>query len=108
MHRRFRRCEPHTGRMPELPEVEALAAFLRERAVGHVVARVDVLAISALKTYDPPVTALGGLTVAGVGRHGKFLDLDLDGLHMVIHLARGGWLRGEGEVPVKPVRPGEW
>jgi DNA-formamidopyrimidine glycosylase len=93
--------------MPELPEVEALAVFLRERAVGHVVARVDVLAISALKTYDPPVTALGGLTVAGVGRHGKFLDLDIDGVHMVIHLARAGWLRWKDEVPVKPTRPGK-
>jgi formamidopyrimidine-DNA glycosylase len=93
--------------MPELPEVEALAGFLRERAVGHAVARVDVLAISALKTYDPPVTALSGLTVSGVGRHGKFLDLDIDGLHMVIHLARAGWLRWKDEVPVKPVRPGK-
>jgi DNA-formamidopyrimidine glycosylase len=93
--------------MPELPEVEALAAFLRERAVGHVVARVDVLAISALKTYDPPVTALGGLTIAAVGRHGKFLDLDVDGLHLVIHLARAGWLRWRDELPAKPARPGK-
>ena len=46
--------------MPELPEVEALAAFLRERAAGHVVARVDVVAISALKTFDPPIAALAG------------------------------------------------
>lgn len=93
--------------MPELPEVEALAAFLRERAVGHAVARIDVAAISALKTYDPPITALGGLTVTGVGRHGKFLDLDVDGVHLVIHLARAGWLRWKDEVPVKPVRPGK-
>ena len=87
--------------------MEALAAFLRGRAVGHAVARVDVLAISALKTYDPPVTALSGLTVSGVGRHGKFLDLDIDGLHMVIHLARAGWLRWRDELPVKPARPGK-
>ncbi|WP_242910831.1 Fpg/Nei family DNA glycosylase [Actinomadura terrae] len=92
--------------MPELPEVEALAGFLRERAVGHAVARVDVLAISALKTYDPPVTALGGLTITGVARHGKFLDLDVDGVHLVIHLARAGWLRWRDEFPARPVRPG--
>ncbi|MDL4773571.1 MULTISPECIES: Fpg/Nei family DNA glycosylase [Thermomonosporaceae] len=92
--------------MPELPEVEALTGFLRERAVGRVVTRIDVLAISALKTYDPPVTGLGGLTVTGVARHGKFLDLDVDGLHLVIHLARAGWLRWREEVPVKPARPG--
>ncbi|MCP2338058.1 Fpg/Nei family DNA glycosylase [Actinomadura rupiterrae] len=92
--------------MPELPEVESLAAFLREHAVGRVVARVDVLAISALKTYDPPVTSLGGLTVTGVARYGKFLDIDVDGLHLVVHLARAGWLRWRDEVPVRPVRPG--
>jgi len=92
--------------MPELPEVEALATFLRERAVGHAIARVDVLAISALKTYDPPFTSLGGLSVTGVARHGKFLDLDVDGLHLVIHLARAGWLRWRDEIPTKPVRPG--
>lgn len=92
--------------MPELPEVEALTDFLRDRAVGHAVARIDVLAISALKTYDPPITALAGLTVTGVARHGKFLDLDVDGLHLVVHLARAGWLRWRDEIPAKPVRPG--
>ncbi|WP_153533318.1 Fpg/Nei family DNA glycosylase [Actinomadura macrotermitis] len=92
--------------MPELPEVEALAGVLRERAVGRVIARTDVLAISALKTYDPPVTGLGGLTVTGAARHGKFLDLDVAGLHLVIHLARAGWLRWHDALPAKPVRPG--
>lgn len=93
--------------MPELPEVEGLAEFLRERAVGRVVARVDVAAISALKTYDPPVTALQGLTVTGVVRHGKFLDLDVDGLHLVVHLARAGWLRWSDALPAAPARPGK-
>ena len=93
--------------MPELPEVESLAAYLRERAVGHAVARVDVVAISALKTYDPPITALNGLTVTGVQRHGKLLDLDVDGVHLIIHLARAGWLRWKDEVPAKPPRPGK-
>jgi DNA-formamidopyrimidine glycosylase len=93
--------------MPELPEVESLAAYLRERAVGHAIAGIDVVAISALKTYDPPVTALGGLTVAGIQRHGKFLDLDVDGLHLIIHLARAGWLRWKEEFPAKPPRPGK-
>ncbi|MCI0689186.1 MAG: zf-TFIIB domain-containing protein [Sporichthyaceae bacterium] len=92
--------------MPELPEVAALAEFLTERAVGHAVARVDVAAISVLKTYDPPLTALGGLTLTSVGRHGKFLDLDCDGLHLVIHLARAGWLRWRDSQPTAPPRPG--
>src|SRR5258708_1843273 len=92
--------------MPELPEVESLAGFLREHAVGHAIAKIDVLAISALKTYDPPITALPGLTITSVGRHGKFLDLDVDGVHLVIHLARAGWLRWSDELPSTVLRPG--
>ena len=93
--------------MPELPEVEALAGFLRERAVGRVVARVDVGAISVLKTYDPPVTALAGLEVTGVTRYGKFVDIDVSGLHLVFHLSRAGWLRWSDALPATPVRPGK-
>jgi formamidopyrimidine-DNA glycosylase len=93
--------------MPELPEVEALAAFLREHAVGQVVASVEVAAISVLKTYDPPPTSLGGLTVVGVARRGKFLDLDVDGLHLVMHLARAGWLRWRDPLPAAAARPGK-
>jgi len=92
--------------MPELPEVEALTGFLRERAVGRRVRRVDVAAISALKTYDPPVTALAEREITGAARHGKFLDLDCDGTHLVIHLARGGWLRWRDDLPAAPPKPG--
>jgi formamidopyrimidine-DNA glycosylase len=93
--------------VPELPEVEALAGFLRERAVGRVVARVDVAAISVLKTYDPPVTALAGLEITGVTRYGKFVDIDVSGLHLVFHLSRAGWLRWSDALPATPVRPGK-
>jgi formamidopyrimidine-DNA glycosylase len=93
--------------MPELPEVESLAAFLREHAVGKAVARADVVAISCLKTYDPPITALSGLTVTGVTRYGKFIDLDVDGLHLVVHLSRAGWLRWKDKLPDAPPRPGK-
>jgi formamidopyrimidine-DNA glycosylase len=93
--------------MPELPEVEALATFLREHAIGQVVARVDVATISVLKTYDPPVTALAGLTVTAVTRHGKFVDVDCDGLHLVTHLARAGWLRWSESLSPKPLKPGK-
>ena len=93
--------------MPELPEVEALVRDLRNRLDGRALARVDVAAFSVLKTFDPPVTALSGLLVEGVSRHGKFLDIDLDGLHLVTHLARGGWLRWRDELPTAPLRPGK-
>lgn len=92
--------------MPELPEVEALAAFVRERAVGRVLARVDLVAISSLKTFDPPLHTLHGLEVTAAGRHGKFLDIEVSGLHLVVHLARGGWLHWRDALPSAPPRPG--
>jgi formamidopyrimidine-DNA glycosylase len=94
--------------MPELPEVEALAAYLRERAMGHAVTRVDVAAISVLKTYDPPVSAAGGQKITGAGRHGKFLDIHLGTeLHLIVHLARAGWLHYREELSPAPLRPGK-
>jgi formamidopyrimidine-DNA glycosylase len=92
--------------MPELPEVEALAGFLRDNAVGKVVARVDVANISVLKTFDPPLIALAGLTIITIARHGKFIDLDCDGLHLIVHLARAGWLRWAEALSPKPPKPG--
>ena len=92
--------------MPELPEVEALAAFLRERAVGRIVVRSDIAAISAVKTFDPPLSSINGLTVTGAARYGKFLDLEIDGLHLVTHLSRGGWLQWRQNLPAAPPKPG--
>lgn len=100
--------------MPELPEVESLARFLDGRTTGRTVAAVDVAAIAALKTFDPPATALVGGRVAGTTRHGKWLDVavtpppgaaDGGALHLVLHLARGGWLRWRDEAPSAPVKP---
>jgi formamidopyrimidine-DNA glycosylase len=94
--------------VPELPEVEALAAYLRERAVGHAVDRFEVASFSALKTFDPPPSAVAGRAITGAGRHGKFLDIELGGdLHLVVHLARAGWLhyRDTFKSPA-PLKPG--
>jgi formamidopyrimidine-DNA glycosylase len=94
--------------MPELPEVESLAAFLREHAVGHAVARADAASFSVLKTFDPPLAALTGQVITEVGRHGKFLDLSTDqGLHLITHLARAGWLRWRDNLPTAPPKPGK-
>jgi formamidopyrimidine-DNA glycosylase len=93
--------------VPELPEVESLAVFLRERAVGHAFVRADITAISALKTYDPPISAMVGLLIDDVQRHGKFLDFSAQGVHLVIHLARAGWLRWKDEQSTGLVRPGK-
>ena len=91
--------------MPELPEVEALARDLDTRLRDRAIVRVDVVAFSCLKTYDPPVTALAGGLVDGVSRHGKFLDVDVSGTHLVLHLAKAGWVRWKDEVPTVPARP---
>ncbi len=93
--------------MPELPEVQALASDLEVRLRNRAVARLDVVAFSALKTFDPPPSALHGLFVSGVARSGKFLDLCVDDLHLVVHLARGGWIRWREQVPPPPPRPGK-
>ena len=90
-----------------MPEVESLAVFLRERAVGHAFVRADITAISALKTYDPPISAMVGLLIDDVQRHGKFLDISAQGVHLVIHLARAGWLRWKEEQNTGLVRPGK-
>jgi len=90
-----------------MPEVESLARFLTEKCVGRVIARVDLAAFSALKTYDPPLSALSGLEIDGVSRHGKFLDISAQGLHLVFHLARAGWLRWRESIPDAPTRPGK-
>ncbi len=122
--------------MPELPEVESLARFLRQRADGHVIDRADSAAISVLKTYRPDLSALHGRIISDTQRHGKFLDLVAvpapgartahgrrqpgngrqpagggqpgDGpLHLVIHLARAGWLRWRDDLPPAPPKPGK-
>jgi len=91
--------------VPELPEVEGLALDLRGRLDGRAIARVDIAAFSALKTFDPPLTALNGSFVDDVTRHGKFIDISASGLHLVMHLARGGWVRWRDEVPALPPKP---
>ena len=102
----------HDGRVPELPEVEALAQFLRGRADGHAVTEVSIGAISALKTFRPPPDALVGGTVVDVQRHGKWLDLMVatptgEPLHLVWHLSRAGWVRWSEQLSTNPVRPGK-
>jgi formamidopyrimidine-DNA glycosylase len=92
--------------VPELPEVESLARFLSARAAGRTVARVELGAISALKTYDPPLDALVHTPVSGCGRRGKYLLLGLGELTMAVHLARGGWVHWRETVPAGRLKPG--
>jgi formamidopyrimidine-DNA glycosylase len=93
--------------MPELPEVQALVDFLAERTVGLAVTGVELGSFSVLKTFDPPPQALTGAPVDRVSRHGKFVDMDCDGVHLVFHLARAGWLRWSDAMPNTVLRPGK-
>jgi formamidopyrimidine-DNA glycosylase len=92
--------------VPELPEVEALVRFLDEKSAGKRIARVEVAALSALKTYDPPVDSLRGSQVEHVSRRGKYLLFDVAPHWMVIHLARGGWVQWRESLAPTKAKPG--
>ncbi|WP_374947653.1 Fpg/Nei family DNA glycosylase [Agreia sp.] len=86
--------------MPELPEIHALVSDLGARLLGRTVSRLDLVSFAALKTFDPPVSILNDQVVTSIDRHGKFLDLGIGDVHLVLHLARAGWIRWrEGEPP---------
>jgi formamidopyrimidine-DNA glycosylase len=85
--------------MPELPEVTALVADLGARLDGREVRRLDIVSFSALKTFEVSVDALVDQTVKGISRHGKFLDLSVGDVHLVMHLARAGWIRWRDAAP---------
>lgn len=94
--------------MPEMPEVQGLVDYLGGRLAGRRITKARVTAISALKTYDPPIESLEGATVTTASRHGKFVDLATDaGTHLVFHLAKAGWLRWYDVLPSTVIRPGK-
>ena len=55
--------------------MEALALDLEGRLADRAIVKVHIAAFSALKTFDPPLSALEGTLVEDVTRHGKFLDI---------------------------------
>ena len=93
--------------MPELPEIEALVDHLRRQAVGLTIGRVDVAALSVLKTFDPPINALHGQVVTRAHRWGKYLGLKVGELFLIAHLSRAGWLRWSDKLAAAPLRPGK-
>ena len=80
--------------MPELPEVEITARRLDAAVRGDVIESVLTPGINALKTFDPPVSALEGQAIEGVRRIGKHLVIDVAGdLHVLVHLMSAGRLQ---------------
>ena len=93
--------------MPELPEVESLARFLAERVTGRTVTRAELGSLSALKTYQPPLSALVGGTVTATGRRGKYLTITVGDVVLVAHLARGGWVQWREALTPSRAKPGK-
>jgi formamidopyrimidine-DNA glycosylase len=79
--------------MPELPEMEITARRLDEALTGEVIESAVAPGINALKTFDPPLSALEGATIEGVRRRGKLLMLDAGGLTLLMHLMSAGRLQ---------------
>ena len=92
--------------MPELPEVQALTAGLSARMTGQPIDQCRLVSFSALKTVRPPLDELIGRVVTGVRRRGKFVCIDADGLWLVVHLARGGWIKWFDKLPDTALRTG--
>ena len=95
--------------MPELPEVHALTADMGSRLDDRIVEKLEIVSFAALKTFDPAPSALVGSTIVGVSRHGKFLDLTCvtkaaGDLHVIVHLARAGWIRWRDSAPGAALR----
>jgi formamidopyrimidine-DNA glycosylase len=89
--------------VPESPEVDALAGFLRDELVGARVVAVSVEEFRAVKTRARPLDELVGATVTGVERHGKHLALRTDRASLVVSLGRAGWARWRAAGEAQPV-----
>lgn len=97
--------------MPEIPEVQALVDGLGNRTVGHRIVEAWVSDLSALKTFDPPISHLRDARIQDITRYGKFLVWQLrddsgDEFYLAIHLSRAGWIRWSETPSSTPPKPG--
>src|SRR5439155_16592372 len=80
--------------MPELPELEITARLLDAALRGARIEGALAPGINALKTFEPPLSALAGERIEGVRRRGKHLIVDTSGeLALLIHLMSAGRLQ---------------
>ena len=82
--------------MPELPEVEITARRLDAALRGDAVESAAAPGINALKTFDPPLSALEGAAIGGVRRRGKHVIVDVEAaepLALLVHLMSAGRLQ---------------
>ncbi|MER2136145.1 MAG: DNA-formamidopyrimidine glycosylase family protein [Arthrobacter sp.] len=98
--------------MPEMPEVQGLADFLRTKLLPEdgppaQISDVEVLSFAVLKTAGVPLDALQEGPVTAVQRRGKYLIITAGGVHLVMHLAKAGWLRWSDALKPGKLRPGK-
>jgi len=80
--------------VPELPDIVLYVDALNARITGLVLKAIRPLSPFVLRSVDPPLGALNGRIVRGVGRLGKRIVIDFDeGFHLVLHLMIAGRLR---------------
>ncbi len=80
--------------MPELPEVEITARLIGDAVAGATVESALAPGINALKTFDPPLQALEGVALEGIGRRGKLFIVRAGGdLALLVHLMSAGRLQ---------------
>ena len=79
--------------MPELPEVEIAARRLTRAAAGARVESALAPGMVTMKTFEPPLDALTGLTLDGVARRGKLFVIGFGELCLLVHLMSAGRLQ---------------
>ena len=94
--------------MPELPDVVLYIEALRTRIVGQRLEHLHLVSPFVLRSVDPPIESLAGLTVQDIQRSGKRIVIrfgpsplgpsraqtkDDDALFLVLHLMIAGRLR---------------
>jgi formamidopyrimidine-DNA glycosylase len=80
--------------MPELPEVEMTARLISGAVAGARTSSALAPGVNALKTYDPPLSAVEGSKIQGVSRRGKLFLIELeDDLTLLVHLMSAGRLQ---------------
>src|SRR5437016_6266246 len=93
--------------MPELPDVMVYLACLHPRVVGQPLQKVRLSSPFLLRSVDPPLTQVEGVTVRGLRRLGKRIVLEFDDeLFLVLHLMIAGRLHWKARGAKPPGRIG--
>jgi formamidopyrimidine-DNA glycosylase len=80
--------------LPELPDIVVYIEALQQRLVGQRLERLQLHSPFVLRSVEPPIESITGLTVRGVRRSGKRIILEFDqDLFLVLHLMIAGRLR---------------